>query len=875
MQHPQTSDPLATGPAIRPLATRSATIVRVVHRASPLLVAALLVVAIWLLEHELRAFHYRDIRRSLAAIPAGKVGLAMLLTALSYWILTAYDVLALHHLGRALSYRRTALASFVGYAFAHTIGLSVVGGAAPRYRLYSAWRLSVIEIATLIAFTGVTFWLGSLTIAGLTFVLHARAMAAALHLPITATHVVGATCIALVIGYLGVAAVHRTPFAIRGWEFRLPTLAIGLQQVCVAAVDWIVAAAVLYVLLPGDGLVPYGQFVGVFVVAQVAGVSSYVPGGLGVFETIMLFALRRQVPQPALLGALVIFRAVYYLLPLALATVLLATNELLRQREGLGRLRTLFGRWAPEITPRVLAVTTFVGGATLLLSGALPSRHGRLDVLQRLVPLAVMELSHFLGSLVGLGLVILAGGLQRRLDAAYVMASTLLAAGVVLSLLKGFNFEEALVLAIILAALLPCRRYFYRRASIVGERFTPGWSLAVMVVIASSIWFGLFVHRHQEYSRDLWWQFSLFGNAPRFLRASVGVVAGGLFFAVAHLLRPARARPSPPDPRTMERVRGIVAGAPRAAAHLALLGDKSFLFSDDGRAFIMYAVSGRSFIAMGDPIGPAECHAELVWRFRELCDRSDSWPVFYEASATNLPLYLDIGLDPLKFGEEARVPLTSFALEGGSHKQQRHVLRRIERDGGRFEVLPPAAVPDLLPQIRRISDNWLEVKHTREKGFSLGCFEARYLGEVPLAVVRVDETIVAFANIWCSGGQEEISPDLMRYGAAAPQSVMEYMFLRILLWGQQQGFRWCNLGMAPLAGLESRALAPLWHRVGALAYLYGEPFYNFQGLRQFKQKFDPEWRPKYLVCPGGLVVPRVLANVATLVSGGLRGVVGK
>ena len=141
-----------------------------------------------------------------------------------------------------------------------------------------------------------------------------------------------------------------------------------------------------------------------------------------------------------------------------------------------------------------------------------------------------MELSHFFGSLVGLGLVLLASGLQRRVDAAYHLAVALLAFGAVLSVLRGFNYEEALILSIMLAALLPCRRYFYRRTSVIGERFTPGWSVAVVLAIAGSIWLGFFVHKHHEYSRELWWEFSLFGDAPRFLRASVGVVAGASVF---------------------------------------------------------------------------------------------------------------------------------------------------------------------------------------------------------------------------------------------------------------------------------------------------------------------------------------------------------
>jgi phosphatidylglycerol lysyltransferase len=842
---------------------------------TPLLVAALLAGAVWLLHRELRAYHYSDIRRSLAAIPAVRVGLAILVAALSYWILTGYDALALRHLGRQLAYRRTALASFLGYAFAHNIGLSVLGGAAPRYRLYSAWRLSPIEITTVVGFAAVMFWLGSLTITGIALVAEPGPMAASLRLPAGAALLLGIAFLAAVVGYLIATVLRRRPFVIRGWEFSLPTFSIGLQQVIVSTVDWAVCAAVLYILLPGSVTVSYAHFVGLFVIAQVLGVSSHVPGGLGVFETVMLLALRPGTAGPAIFGALLVFRAVYYLLPLVLATGLLATYEALQRREQLGEIGAMFGRWAPEIAPRFLAVTTFIGGAILLLSGAIPTAHSQLDVLQDFVPLPVMELSHFFGSLVGLGLVLLASGLQRRVDAAYHLAVALLASGVVLSLLKGLDYEEALILSVMLAALLPCRRYFYRRTSVVGERFTPGWSVAVVLAIAGSIWLGFFAHRHREYSNELWWQFSLFGTAPRFLRASVGVVAGALFFAVAHLLRPARARTLPPDAETMRAVRAIVSAAPQASAQLALLGDKSFLFSDDGRGFIMYAVSGRSCVAMGDPVGPPDCHAELVWRFREFCDRSDSWPVFYEARAASLPLYLDVGLDPLKFGEEARVSLADFSLEGSARKAQRYVVRRIERDGGSFEVVPHEGVSELLRELKGVSDNWLLEKRTREKGFSLGCFEPRYLGEFPLAVVRANGRIVAFANLWCSGEQEEFSPDLMRYSTAAPPGVMEYLFLKLILWGQGQGYRWCNLGMAPLAGLESRALAPLWHRLGALAYLYGEPFYNFQGLRQFKQKFDPEWQPKYLVCPGGLLVPRVLANVASLVSGGLRGVVTK
>jgi len=628
---------------------------------------------------------------------------------------------------------------------------------------------------------------------------------------------------------------------------------------------------VLYVLLP-PGTVSFNHLLAVFVIAQLSGLTSHVPAGLGVFETVILLGLARRAPAPAVIGSLLVYRCVYYLLPLAIATATLAAYEAVRGRRRLGAIA---GRWLPEVAPRVLAVAMFASGALLLLSGAVPRHTGRLNWLGQLLPLPVLEASHFLASLVGLGLVLLASGLQRRLDAAYHLAIVLLIAGAALALLKGFDYEESLILLAMLAALLPCRAEFHRPASLIRERFTIGWAAAVVVVVAASVWLGFFVHKHTGYSRELWWQFSLFGDAPRFLRASVGVGVGALAFAGWHLLRPARLRPAPADVESVATVRAIIATAPVAAANLALLGDKSFLFSDDRRAVIMYAVAGRSCVAMGDPLGAPESCAELVWTFRELCDQHDVWPVFYEASAAALSYYVDLGLTPLKFGEEARVRLADFTLEGSARKQQRYVLRSTERDGGSFAVYGPDEAATLLPQLRSISEAWLRDKHTREKGFSLGRFDERYLAQFPIAVVRWRGAIVAFANVWCSGLKEEISPDLMRYLRAAPASVMEYLFLKLLLWAKGEGYQWANLGMAPLAGLEARATAPWWNRAGAFAFRYGEHFYNFQGLRQFKAKFDPEWRPKYLVSPGGIVLPRVIANVATLVSGGLRGVVAK
>ena len=307
----------------------------------------------------------------------------------------------------------------------------------------------------------------------------------------------------------------------------------------------------------------------------------------------------------------------------------------------------------------------------------------------------------------------------------------------------------------------------------------------------------------------------------------------------------------------------------------ALVGDKRLLFPPSGDAFVMYQVSGRSWVALGDPVGPAAREEELVWAFRELVDLRGGRTVFYQVSGRALPLYIDLGLSLIKLGEEARVPLADFQLEGSARADLRQSRRRAQRDGASFQVVPAGAVAPLVPRLREISDAWLDEKATAEKGFSLGAFSERYICEFPVAIVRSEGEIVAFANLWGTASLEELSVDLMRFSPDAPRSAMDYLFIELMLWARAQGYRWFNLGMAPLAGLENRALAPLWHRLGSFLFRHGESFYNFEGLRKYKAKFDPVWEPRYMASPGGLHLPRVLLDVSTLISGGIKELITK
>jgi phosphatidylglycerol lysyltransferase len=675
--------------------------------------------------------------------------------------------------------------------------------------------------------------------------------------------------------YLGVLGWRRGTMTAWGKTLSLPSLPLGLAQVGVSAADWILAAAVPYVLLPGSG-VSFPYFLGVFLLAQMAGVLSAVPGGLGVVETVAVFLLADRMDSTTVVGTLLVYRILYYLGPLVIASGILGGVELAGRHKWLQAPGRILRAVSATFVPYVISVMVFLAGLILMISGSLGADPGRLGTLRKLVPLPAIEMSHFIGSVLGSGLLILSYGLQRRLRLSYYLVLAFLACGIVALLVKGLHVEEALILLLFLGLMIPCRNHFYRRASLLTQPFSGTWALWMLVALTCTIWITLFSYRHVPYSSQLWWQFAFDAGAPRSMRAATASVVILLSYALLRLLLPAHPRRSPqPDESERAKVRRLVETCPRSSANLALLPDKRFVWSEDGDAFIMYAVEGRSWIAMGDPIGAEEAWPDAIWRFRDLCDRYSGWPVFYQIGRDTLGYYTDLGLGFHKLGEEARVELAKFSLEGNQGRDFRNTRNKYGRQGFRLEIVAADQVLPLIEELEPISQRWLSIKHVREKRFSLGFFDPAYLSQTPLAVVRDDRQIIAFSNLWLAGGREECSVDLMRYDPESGHGVMDFLFVELMLWGREQGYRWFNLGMAPLSGLEQRPQAPLWQRVGGQIYRHAEHFYNFQGLYRYKAKFNPQWTPRYLACPRGWQLPTILANLIALISGGVSGAVRK
>jgi lysylphosphatidylglycerol synthetase-like protein (DUF2156 family) len=533
---------------------------------------------------------------------------------------------------------------------------------------------------------------------------------------------------------------------------------------------------------------------------------------------------------------------------------------------------------ALELAPPVASVLAFFGGLALLASAAQPAVPERLRALLELWPLAAVELTHFMASVVGVLLLLVAGGLWRRLDGAYWLALALLLAGAAFSLLKALDWEEASALFAIAVLLAPTRVAFFRHSRLTAGLLTGPWLIGVVIALGLTIWLLLIAYQDVSYRDELWWTMVRDADLARSLRAVAGAVIVGLLLLAWIALHPYRPAPDAgaraADMLKAETAFGAAENA-RGDANLMFTGDKSFVFTPSGKTFVMFRPRGGWWIAMGDPVGAASERVDALLQFHATADAASANPVIYAASQELLPALIDLGYAVRKIGESAVVELSGFTLEGAARAKLRQAKAKLARDGWRLRVRAPHEPTDWAA-LRRVSDGWLARHEGREKRFSLGRFEESYLDRFPIALVEKEGAApIAFATLWPTPDRGEIAIDLMRYGSEAPHGVMDFLLVGAIEWARDAGYRAMDLGMTPLAGLPASRYAPALSKIGAALYQAGEDIYGFKGLRAYKSKFDPTWRPVFIAAPGHVSLPLALLGAGLLTSGGVLGLVTK
>ena len=344
-----------------------------------LIAAAVLAVAVLgfeALRLALREFRFADVRAAVATMPGWRIAAALVFTIVSYLALTGYDAMSLAAVGRPLPWRTAALGSFVSYTLSHNLGLSFLTGGSARYRLYSAAGLEFGEVAQVAVIAGVTFWAGMLATAGMGMAIAAPPITAlGLTIAGSFTRMIGIGLLALVAALPVLSAVGVRSISVAGLRLPIPILRQQAVLVAASVIDLVAAASALYVLVPALGPAEFPAFFVAYAIAIIVAQVSHVPGGLGVFEGVILALAPAN--QSAVFAGLLLYRLVYYLLPLFVAGIGLGLREGWRLRHPIGRGLGLVDRAAHLVAPLAVTLLVFGGGLVLLVSGALPgSRDG-------------------------------------------------------------------------------------------------------------------------------------------------------------------------------------------------------------------------------------------------------------------------------------------------------------------------------------------------------------------------------------------------------------------------------------------------------------------------------------------------------------------
>ncbi|WP_068819692.1 phosphatidylglycerol lysyltransferase domain-containing protein [Phormidesmis priestleyi] len=534
---------------------------------------------------------------------------------------------------------------------------------------------------------------------------------------------------------------------------------------------------------------------------------------------------------------------------------------------------------------------TSVTGIANLISAVTPSLPERVKWIREIFPFPIRASGHFFAAISGFILLTLATHLLRRKRVAWLLTVGLLVVSILSNLIKGFDYEEGLLSGILLLQLILMRHIFTAqsdrpsiaqgiRVSIGALLFTLAYGTFGFYVLderftinQQPVNFGLMQALLQTLA-----MFFTEDNAGLEARTRFGqffadsiymVGATTLGYALFMLLRPVLLRGNPSRTSEWKRAKTIIdRHGQTSLARLALLKDKAYYFSPSGQTVIAYVAKGRAAIALGDPIGSIDDRQEAIIGFQQFCDRNDWYAAFYEVPPDQLVLYSSLGLRSLQVGEEAIITLKTFSLKGKANQNLRTAVNRLTKIGHTTQVHTPPISDILLRQLKPVSDEWLKHKQGAEKQFSIGWFDPDYLRECFIGVVYdSDHQIIAFVNLLSNYHQPEVTVDLMRHRQEVPNGTMDFLFVSLLQHFQQLDYDSLNFSLSPLAGVgeasDSRRTEKALHYLS----IHLNQFYNFKGLHGFKEKFQPLWKPRYLVYPSWTALPDIVVGLVRADSG--------
>ncbi len=545
--------------------------------------------------------------------------------------------------------------------------------------------------------------------------------------------------------------------------------------------------------------------------------------------------------------------------------------------------------------PKALAWVTGTLGAFNFIDALIPREPEMIERMEEFIPLEISEGSRFLQVVAGVALLVLARGLWRQKHAAWVLAVAAFTLMPVLHLSRDFNWTYATTPLIMLAWLFVKRKAFVAKS----DRPSIGRGLRLLPVLAGAAYVGSLVLIHQV--RSELGGFKTPNAVPRAAaelllfqktrqvhpltpRAAANlqvITFGGPVVALLGLilfLRPVVAREHPTVEDFARVKRLIDQNGDDILDQFALMEDKQFFFTADGRCVVVYARWRNFAVTLGDPIGVEAGKAGAVAEFSRFCRLNDWQPVFYTVSPRFLDAYLQQGFTSFKIAEEAVLVLKDFTLKGGRYQNVRTAQNRARKLGWQTVWYTPANGIDhgWEAQMKLISDAWLAAKHGGEMTFDIGAFSVEEIHLRGAALMISPEGRVEAFCTWLpyAQGRGRVI-DLMRARHDAPLA-MDALIVDCLQKFQADGLEEVSLANAPLANCEEDPKM-LSKEEKAVKYFFENfnKLYGYKSLFFFKNKFVPQWRPRYLAYRGAASLPMIALALAGIHTPGGLGKIWK
>ena len=620
-----------------------------------------------------------------------------------------------------------------------------------------------------------------------------------------------------------------------------------LSLVLASALDW--ACVLSFFLLVGYILgynLPSYDVIPLFMIAITIGIMSMIPGSLGSFDLIMVSGLvGLGIDKAQALSWLLVFRLFYYILPFCLGVVLFLKNMGSRLNE---KYLGIPQKVIEALSTIVLVWGLRLFGFFLIVSAIVPQELGHIPFLKELSPSTGQFVFQLPSIVLGVLFFLLARLVKRRLKFTLALTTGLGLVSLVYLNIGSFSLISSIFLIKLLSLI------WWKKDTFVRRHYIYAWEDCCkdIIYIGGTLFLTLLLLGHLNPHHVFQLNHLSHVTTHWLYLLSVSLVLVSLY--VLLLRKSNQFKGEIGESFDKQRYQDFITTIPNINldAALAFLGDKYlYWYQEDGqdKVVFQFAIENNKCVVMSDPLAQPGYLEKGLSQFLADAEAANVAVIFYEVNQETTLLLHEYGYGFMKFGETAQVPLEKFTIEGKHGKKFRTVVNKLENKGYQFEVLQPPFDEELLNVLKEISDSWLDGR--QEKSFSLGYFDEKYIQLAPIALVRDEENKVqAFVTFLTSNGPEEASIDLMRYHLrTAPNGIMDYLFVKLLLHFKEEGVTFFDLGMAPLSNVGTEKHSFLQEKVAYLIYAFTNRFYSFSGLRQYKQKFSPVWMPRYIAYP--------------------------